>query len=94
MSKGWDPPWRTGLLVGVSFLALVLALLVYLVLRSRAKAVCFLEHQKVRDGLGRCRAEGHVFALGEGLVAHGGSKFLYCTVSCIVRAVVCAWSQI
>ena len=39
-----------GLLVGVTFLSLLLSLLIFLVLRSRSKAVCFLHKQQVRAG--------------------------------------------
>ena len=46
-SGGWGPSWRTGLIVGVTALALIISILVFLVLRSRSFAVTYLEQQKV-----------------------------------------------
>ena len=39
--------WRTGLIVGVTALAIIISLLVFLVLRSRSYAVVYLDQQKV-----------------------------------------------
>ena len=47
-SGGWGPSWRTGLIIGVTALSVFIAILVFLVLGSNARAVAFLKEQKVR----------------------------------------------
>ena len=49
-SGGFVPVWRAGLMVGITALALLLAVLVGLVLRSRGQAVESLQRQMVRGG--------------------------------------------
>jgi hypothetical protein len=44
-ADGWGPTWLAGLIVGATFLCLLISSLAYLVLRSRSQAVRFLKQQ-------------------------------------------------
>jgi hypothetical protein len=60
-SGGWDPIWRTGLIVGVTALAVIISLLVFLVLRSRSYAVIYLNQQKVQSPSHTFPSRGRIF---------------------------------